>query len=436
MKKGVVVVLVLLAVIVLASPAIVGRLAEEKMDENLNWAATESGEVTVTSEHFDRGWFSSEGQHRVELGEGQIMAALRSKGSHTDPDELPALIINTHIDHGLIPLGSVGSEQPSLSPGLGSAESTMQLEMPGGEIIGVPGKIFSKISLGGQLHSTYALGPGSAEIDDATLVWGTTEINVETDPSSGEVAFDGSIGSLSIEDANDGVSLGSMTFNGHQQPTTYGFATGEVEFALSDVEIAGMNGGAIREMAVASTTTLDGDEVGGDATFLMTLEGHPQFAEVTLDMAMTIAGADAASLGRVTQQLKAADSGADPIAFYASVETDLKQLFARGFELNFDKFDLTVPQGTVNTVIKVSISEEDPATFAWTSLLLNAEASVDLSIPAELLEAFTQDNPEAAMIVGGGYLLKRDDAYIMEAELKKGLLTINGAPIPIPLGFN
>ena len=233
MKKGVVVVLVLLAVIVLASPAIVGRLAEEKMDENLNWAATESGEVTVTSEHFDRGWFSSEGQHRVELGEGQIMAALRSKGSHTDPDELPALIINTHIDHGLIPLGSVGSEQPSLSPGLGSAESTMQLERPGGEIIGVPGKIFSKISLGGQLQSTYALGPGSAEIDDATLVWGTTEINVETDPSSGEVAFDGSIGSLSIEDANDGVSLGSMTFDGHQQPTTFGFATGEVEFALS-----------------------------------------------------------------------------------------------------------------------------------------------------------------------------------------------------------
>ena len=40
------------------------------------------------------------------------------------------------------------------------------------------------------------------------------------------------------------------------------------------------------------------------------------------------------------------------------------------------------------------------------------------------------------MIVGGGYLLKRGDAYIMDAQLKKGLLTVNGAPIPIPLGFN
>ena len=196
MKKGVVVILVLLAVIVLASPAIVGRLAEEKMDENLTWAATESGEVTVTSEYFERGWFSSEGRHRVELSEGQIMAALRSHGSASDPAEVPALIINTHIDHGLIPVGSVDSEQPSLSPGLGNAESTLQIEMPGGQIIDLPGTIYSKIGLGGELQSSYALGPGSREIDDASISWGTTEINVETDPASGEVVFDGSIGSL------------------------------------------------------------------------------------------------------------------------------------------------------------------------------------------------------------------------------------------------
>ena len=36
--------------------------------------------------------------------------------------------------------------------------------------------------------------------------------------------------------------------------------------------------------------------------------------------------------------------------------------------------------------------------------------------------------------LGGGFLQKRNDAYVMEAELKKGLLTINGAPMPVPLG--
>ena len=80
-KKGVVVLLVLLAVVVLVSPAIVGRLAEQSMDENIDWAAMESGAVKVTSEHFDRGWFSSEGQHRVELQEGDLLTATKL----TDP---------------------------------------------------------------------------------------------------------------------------------------------------------------------------------------------------------------------------------------------------------------------------------------------------------------------------------------------------------------
>ena len=42
--------------------------------------------------------------------------------------------------------------------------------------------------------------------------------------------------------------------------------------------------------------------------------------------------------------------------------------------------------------------------------------------------------PNAAMAIGGGYLVKRGDAYEMNAQMKKGLLTINGAPIPIPFG--
>ena len=72
MKKSLVFLLLALAVIVLISPAIVGRLAEKSMDENLDWAATESNELTVTSQGFDRGWFSSEGQHRVELRDGEL----------------------------------------------------------------------------------------------------------------------------------------------------------------------------------------------------------------------------------------------------------------------------------------------------------------------------------------------------------------------------
>ena len=66
---------------------------------------------------------------------------------------------------------------------------------------------------------------------------------------------------------------------------------------------------------------------------------------------------------------------------------------------------------------------------------MSSEASIDLSIPEALVEIVVQDNPQAAMAIAGGFLVKQGSAYEMNAELKKGLLTVNGAPIPIPMGL-
>jgi hypothetical protein len=33
-----------------------------------------------------------------------------------------------------------------------------------------------------------------------------------------------------------------------------------------------------------------------------------------------------------------------------------------------------------------------------------------------------------------GVLKKEGSVYVMDAKMKKGLLTVNGAPIPIPMG--
>ena len=143
MKKGVIVVLVLLAALILVSPAIVGRLAEKSMDENLNWAAKESGELKVSSEQFERGWFSSEGRHRIEISDGHLMSALTTAGGGVDAGDLPALVVSTRIDHGIIPVTSVGRDGGSLAPGLGSAVSTMQIEIPGEEPVDIPGTIYS-----------------------------------------------------------------------------------------------------------------------------------------------------------------------------------------------------------------------------------------------------------------------------------------------------
>jgi len=106
-KKGIVALLIILALIVLVSPGLVGRLAEKSVDEQLQWAATENKEVVITSEKFDRGWFSSEGRHRIELGKTGPGMNIREQLGLAADGPSPAVIIDTRLDHGLIPVASI-----------------------------------------------------------------------------------------------------------------------------------------------------------------------------------------------------------------------------------------------------------------------------------------------------------------------------------------
>ena len=62
------------------------------------------------------------------------------------------------------------------------------------------------------------------------------------------------------------------------------------------------------------------------------------------------------------------------------------------------------------------------------------DAEADLVVAAEFVDFAMAMNPEAGAIVGMGFLRKNGDVYEMRAEYAKGLLTVNGAPMPIPLG--
>lgn len=435
-KKSVVVILVLLAAVVLVSPAIVGRLAEQSMDRNLNWAAGESGDVRVTSENYTRGWFSSEGQHRIELREGELLTALQAVAGPMSADDVPVLVINTRLDHGLIPVTSISRDEGSLAPGLGSAVSTMQVELSDGTIIAVPGTIYSKVALGGSLHSNYILAAGTREDEQVSAQWDDVNIDVTTDPSSGKVSYDGTVGKLAVVTAGQNMSLEALTFKGHQQPTAFGLAVGDVSIELDGFAIDQGTGqaGGVSKLTVRGTSSLADEHLNGAATVNMVMQNLPRFGEMAIDIAMTIDGADAASLGRVRQGLKDNKGSPDPTALYATMQQDLKSLFAAGFDLGFDEINITLPQGAVRSTARFSFAERDPATFEWPALLLSTEASADLSVPAGLLESEAQGNAQVGMLVGGGFLQKRGEDYVMEAELKKGLLTINGAPMPIPLG--
>lgn len=434
MKKGVIAVLLILVVIIIVSPGIVGKLAEKSVDENLTWAVDQSAELIVTSEGFDRGWFSSEGKHRVELGDGNLRAAMASSAGadHTPP----VLIIDTHLDHGLIAVSSMGRDEGSLTPGLGSAVSTMVLQLGDGETFEIPGAIYSKVSLAGNLRSSYILEAGTKQVDDGTVSWEPGKITVEADPKSGSVEFDGDIGSLSLEDGGQSMLMEGLKFSGDQEKTKYGFFIGNVDLDMGEVTVSsgGMHLGGLNGMTLEASSDVDDGDVNADALFKVAGQNMPGVGEVSIIADLSMSGADAEALGALTKRLEALSGVQDPTEMLMMVQEDMKGLFASGFTLDLNQIDVTLPMGTVETKMNIEIPESDPASFEWSSLFLGTVASFDAKVPVELIELATQMNPQASMIVGMGYLKKNGDRYEMNAEYEKGLLTVNGAPVPIPFG--
>lgn len=440
MKKSVVALLVILALLVIVSPRILGGLAEKSVDENINWAAAEQGDVVVRSDRFDRGWFSSEGQHRIEVKGGNLASMLTELSEPGQP--LPVLVIDTHLDHGLIPFSSLSRENGSLAPGLGSAVSTLSVELGDGETIVVPGKIYSSVGLGGTLESSYQVEEGTRSEDSVTVAWGQTRIDVSADTSSGDVTFSGNVGKISSSISDRGVGMTQtvgiqgLTFSGAQERTKYGFSIGDMKMSLDDMSVA-QNGeplGGLKALEFDGYTKLDGDRVGGRTTFRMESATVPQFGDVTVTGDVSLVGADAEAIGALTRALSALGPDPDPMQTFPTIEGDLKRLLAGGLEMRFDQFDVALPMGTVGMTMKLTVAEEDLNTFEWTSLLLGTQGAARLSVPEALVDMAMGMNPQADAMVGMGLLVKNGDIYEMDARLEKGLLTINGAPIPIPMG--
>lgn len=431
-KKGIVALLLALALVVIVSPGIIGRLAEKTVDENINWAADESQEVMVTSEKFDRGWFSSEGQHRVEFRSGELKEAVQDMSGA----DAPILVIDTRLDHGLIPVSSMNRAKGSLLPGLGKAVSTVSIELPDGSTHALPGTIYSDVGLSGELKSNYVLESGRFENEAANAAWGAADITLTTHPANGRIAVKGDVDSLRLVLPDQEIALGSLTFDAEQQPTKYGFATGRGTVQLASLRVVDGDGMAtgVVPLDATFTTEISGGRVDSQTELSFAGVDIPGVGEFGMDMDFEVEGLDPAALGALTRRINSLRSvDGDNEWIYTQAEQELKRLLGAGGEMRLRQLDITLPQGTASITMDARIKERGKDDFEWTSLLLALEGSAEILIPDELMQFALQMNPQAGAVIGMGYLQKKGDVYETRIEYKKGLLTINGAPTPIPL---
>lgn len=439
MKRWLVALLVILAVVVLISPGIVGRLAEKSLDENIEWVTSENPAVSIVTERFDRGWFTSDGRHRVVFSSGAFHGAAILPGSDTSSADLPALIINTRIDHGLVPVSSLSRESGSLMPALANTISTFQIDPGTGELIAIPGKLYSNIRVSGSSESRFVLESGSFGKDGLDATWQGADLIVVTNPASGNVSVAGSIQPFSIT-ANDGrLDVGAITVDADERQTDFGFSIGTVDFEMASLSTESADGPfSMGALALIVNTSIDDSRLSGTSTFSIQEVVAPGLGEFALTMDVSLQGLHAKSLGVITAALRNAQEDGNREAalqaIYPQIEDDVQKLVAAGAEIRVDRFDLTLPQGMVSTTLRVEFAEMDEdAKFSWSSVLLKMTASMNLRVSVELYEFAKMMNPEAETLIAMGILKRDGDDYVMTAKYAQGLLNVNGAPMPIPM---
>jgi uncharacterized protein YdgA (DUF945 family) len=432
-RKSLVIVLLALAVIVLVSPGIVGKLAEQSLDENLEFAATEADRVSITSQGFARGWFSSAGRHRVELRSGELHdALLLMVGSELDA--LPALIIDTHIDHGIVPVTSMARDHGSLAPGLGSAVSTLALERADGSTTALPGTIYSKVALTGELTSNLVMEQGSFTDGDETAHWGTVDIEVTTSPATSVIVFNGDIGELLLVSPSNEISIATISFAGERQPTRFGVGVGNASFSIDSITMPSEWGtDTLGPVAIESSASASGDLISGQTSVRLDDLPFGELGRANIHIDASFADFDGQALGNITRALDEYDGPSRGNDLFVRLEDDVQRLLATGLQLRFAKFDIIMQPGTVAASLDVALAASDIDNFTWTSVLQGLDAHLDLSVPAELYDYAVSLDPQVSMAVGMGYLRRSGDAYQMRAVFQDGRLTINDAPMPVPL---
>ncbi len=440
MKRWLVALLVLLALVVLVSPGIIGKLAEQNMEESIQWAENESPGVNIKTESFDRGWFTSVGRHRVVLEGGQFEDAVRKYADATGNPTLPSLVIDTRMDHGIVPISSLSRDAGSLAPGLASTISTFLLDPGDGETVELPGTLYSDVSLGGASTSRLLLEAGEFSNDGGSASWDGADLAIYNNRSTGEFSVHGVIEPVSILSSDGGMSIGTTEIAFDQVLTEYGFYVGPARMVANNFTVT--NGPVqinIGSFGFESNSDLEDGHLNNSASITVDGIAIPGFGDASMAIDPSVNRLDAESLAAITLSLKdaQASSGADLNdweTLFPLIEGDLQTLLSSGLEVRFDRLDFSLPQGDVTTRIVIDIPEKDAdEAFSWPGVILAMTASVDLRLPAALYDLATMMNPQAGALLAMGILEKDGDDYVMEARYAAGLITINGAPMPIPI---
>ncbi|HZW59850.1 MAG TPA: DUF945 family protein [Woeseiaceae bacterium] len=424
MRRRLLLAVLLPAALLLGTPELLGRW----LAAHAAAALAASGIVT---ERYERGWLSSRARLRLSVRDEHLARLAGWLGTGAVRTRPVVMIVEMRVDHGILPLGALFHDDGSLQPGLANGVATLRLQTVDGTRQLLPGRLRLHIGLRGAMRVQHALPADRRHVRGGRLSWRRAALDYRTSADGRRQGFGLTLDHASFADGRRRIAAERL------RVTIEGTAAGAGDFDIAlDGLSSAAHGAVLRDAAgarLAGHTALQRGRLEVRATLAL----HGLLAASTDSrVRLTLGGLDAVRLAAIRRGigerlLGERPPGAAPAEIYRGFFGDLRALIGSGASLSRGTLEIRDPAGVTRGTLDAELPGGAPGR-GWGPLLHALGCRATLQLPLAVVAARPQLRQDLQPAIAGGVLRADGDAYRMRASCGDGVLTINGAPLPLP----
>ncbi len=443
--RRILIVLVVLVVLAMISPALTGSIAAKQYRSSLELVEEKLPGLEFEEVSYDRGWFSSKTRQELVFTDFQI----GEDGSVSDQHS--GIFLDTEILHGPLIMGTGDPHMPALSFGAVITRTTVTFAADGKDPFVLPGGIYHHIAFNGDSSLRFIFDQVSQKFGEedernaASFTWDGAQIDIRYDAGVTHIESEGSISPLSIEAPDGFIRLGEIRLYSSADYTDFGIWVGGSSVDLAEIIVSGKGSNgqervAITGMSVSSDVRLEEDRYFAEVNLDIADLDFSEMQNTSLNLEMSARDLDAATLGQIQQFLANGNLAGEDTA--AVLTFELQQygmtLLAKGLGLSISDLEVRTEQGDLVFALDIDIPESRlNGEAAAMNAMLSLSAKSTLRLDRSLYEHIARSNPlmqqQLDALLQSGMLIEEGERLVLSAEYGGGLLTVNGLPMPIPM---
>lgn len=441
--------LVVIALVFIAVPYVVGRVAEWRYQQLVSAFNAQYGD-SVTTERYERGMFSSRVDTRVNLERLLARIAPGIPASELAPLTACVMRVRSNVRHGLFAWPRLAPQQP-LGPLVAASKDVVTISLPP-QLSREPLTFTTHtvLNLDRTVETLLTVPPGDHVVAGTIMLTCSSEINgvarfdeqltrvmtaltiphVKILSETMRAELYGAMGSFSTRQkapdqapTHASLQIASLAITPNDEPGVF----------LTNLHFVSGTAHSNALLTVTSSMTVDKIEAAGET-----------YGPITIQTALR--NIDARALARVQTLVKNAQqniaSGANPTAamglMMASLPDILNQFLQASPAIDFQQWSARTPYGEFTVRGTLAASTGMPITaFSFLDIqglwrLLNADLTVTL--PAMFVETVIQPNADDLPLDLSTLLIKSNAHYRSHVTFSNAVLTVNGTVVPLPGG--